>query len=87
MAHADYDGSTLRIVGHNKAAKVALAGESWESDVVLNRAEIARVESKPPSRLVNGWAKVYTVDGRTFQVHFRHKQAADLDRLVAALGA
>lgn len=87
MSEAEYDGRTLTLRGKNKAAKVALAGEEWRSDVVLDRTAVASVGVKEPSRLVNGRATINTTDGRSFVLHFRHKQGDDLRALVAALGA
>lgn len=86
MAHAEWDGATLKLIGHIKASKVAIAGQGWEGDVLVTPAAIASLESKEPSRMVNGWVKIRTTDGRKLQMNFRHKQAADLEALVAAVG-
>jgi hypothetical protein len=86
MAHAEWDGVTLKLIGHNKASKVAIAGDGWESDALVTPDGILSLESKTPSRMVNGWVKIRTTDGRKLQMNFRHKQAEDLAALVSAVG-
>lgn len=84
MIDVDFDGTTLRVHGRNKAARVALNGEDHEQDVVLDRGSIERVELKSASALVNGNLRV-TAGGRTYQMHFRKKQAADFEALAGQL--
>lgn len=89
MAHADWDGTTLTIVGHNRAARMAIAGESWEQDVVLTRDQIATVTHSKPNAvvgsMVNGRVTITTTAGLKHVVHFRKKTFGDLDALVAVL--
>ena len=95
MVEAEWDGQTLRMRGSNKASHYALAGftsdpESGmpvrhEGDVVVERADIASVDIKDASRLTNGCLTITTRAGRTFQMHFRRKQAGDFVALAQAL--
>ena len=91
MVHVDFDGTTLNIVGHNKMAKIALAGQSWDQPLVLERNQVADVKVKQPNAfmftLVNGRIDLFTTDGRRIQLHFRRKQRKDLQGLAAALTA
>lgn len=84
MIEVDFDGQTLRVRGKNKASRVALAGEDHDSDVVLSREQIERVELKPASMLVNGNLRV-TGAGKTYKLHFRKKQSTDFEQLAQAL--
>ena len=91
MVHVDFDGTTLNIVGHNKMSKIALAGQSWDQPLILNRSEIVNVIVKQPNAIaimfINGRIDLFTTDGRRIQLHFRRKQRADLQGLAAALTA
>lgn len=87
MIEADFDGTTLRVRGKNKAARVALAGENHDQDVVLSREQIASAEIKDAGMMTNGNLRVRSVDGKTYQLHFRKKQADGMKQLAAALGA
>jgi len=85
MIDVDYDGQVLRVHGRNKAARVALAGQDHEDDVIIPREQIAEVSLKGASALTNGNLKVRTTDGRKVQMHFRKKQAEDFQALAAQL--
>ena len=89
MVHVDFDGTTLNIVGHNKMSKIALAGQSWDQPLILERNQVADVKVKQPNAfmfmLVNGRIDLFTTDGRRIQLHFRRKQRTDLQGLAAAL--
>lgn len=87
MVEVEFDGQTLRARGTNKAARVALAGEDHEQDVVLPRDQIQQVNLKPASMLVNGNLRVTSTAGKTYQLHFRKKQTADFEQLAQALNA
>lgn len=88
MAEADYDGTTLRLRGTNKAGRIALAGaDHADGEVVLTRTEITDAHLKPASLLVNGNLRITATDGRKFQFHFRKKQAAAVSELARALDA
>ena len=91
MVHVDFDGTTLNIVGHNKMSKIALAGQSWDQPLILNRSEIVNVIVKQPNAIaimfINGRIDLFTTDGRRIQLHFRRKQRADLQGLAVALTA
>jgi hypothetical protein len=87
MTEVDFDGQTLRVHGKNKPARIALAGEDHDQDVVLTREQIQRVELKDASRMVNGNLRVHTTGGKTYQLHFRRKQAEGFRALAEALGA
>lgn len=87
MIRAEYDGARLCLDGTNRAAQVALRGpEAGQGPLILPVEDIAAVELKAASVLANGKMVVTTRDGRRYQAHFRRKQQADWDRLVAALG-
>lgn len=87
MIDATFDGATLTVHAKNKAARVALLGENHvDGDLVLRREQIAGVRLKEASMLVNGNLRVDTVDGKTFQLHFRKKQAEGFSKLAADLG-
>jgi hypothetical protein len=86
MIEADFDGQTLRVHGKNKPARIALAGEEHERDVVLTREQIERVDLKDASMMVNGNLRVHTNAGKTYQLQFRRKRADDFRKLAAALG-
>lgn len=85
MIEASWDGETLRVVGRNKAARMALSGENHGEDVVVTRGHIASVAFKPASALVNGKITVTTIGGQSYQLHFRKKQQAGMDELAVAL--
>lgn len=88
MAEAEFDGTTLRMRGTNKAGQLALAGaEHTAGDVVLSRGEITDAHLKPASMLVNGNLRITAADGRRFQFHFRKKHAAGVTELARALDA
>lgn len=88
MVEADFDGEILRMRGTNKAGRVALAGaEHADGDVVLPRAAISDVALKGASMLVNGNLRVTAADGKKYQLHFRKKQASEMEALAQALGA
>lgn len=87
MVEADFDGSTLRMRGSNKAARVALAGEDHEHDVVLTREQVASADLKDAGMMTNGNLRIRSADGKTYQLHFRKKQADGMKALAAALGA
>lgn len=84
----DYDGQTLRVHGRNKAARIALAGiDHDEGDVVVPLEQVAAVDFKDASMLVNGNLKVTTTAGATYQLHFRRKQADEFRELAGRLHA
>jgi hypothetical protein len=86
MTDVSWDGSTLRVHGKNKAARVALAGQDHATDVVIPRDRITAVTIKDANMLVNGNLRV-TADGKTYQLHFRRKQAEDFRALAESLQA
>lgn len=81
-----WDGTTLRIRGSNKAARVALAGRDHDQDVVLPRSEIAEARLKNANPLTNGNLIIRTSEGRKYQLHFRRKHQQDFERLAEELG-
>ena len=85
MIEAEYDGATLRVRGKNKPARIALAGQDHEGDVVIPADQIAEVTLKDASVMVNGNLRVSTVAGKTYQLHFRKKQAKDFRALADQL--
>jgi hypothetical protein len=85
MIDVDYDGATLRVRGKNKPARVALAGEDHDQEVVIPRERIADVSLKDAGRMTNGNLKVSTTDGRRYQLHFVRKHAEDFRQLADAL--
>jgi hypothetical protein len=85
MIDASWDGETLRVHAHNKAASVALQGKNRGEDVVVTRDHIAAVAFKPAGALVNGKVTVTTVQGAAYQLHFRRKQQPGMDELAVAL--
>ena len=89
MVTIDYDGHAINIVGTNKMSKIALAGQSWDQPLILERNQVADVKVKQPNAfmfmLVNGRIDLFTTDGRRIQLHFRRKQRADLQGLAEAL--
>lgn len=85
MIEAAWDGETLRVHGKNRPARIALAGEDHDRDVVLPREQIASVDLKDASMLGNGNLRVHTVGGKTYQLHFRRKQADGFRQLADAL--
>jgi len=85
MVDAEYDGATLTMRGHNKAARIALAGRDHATDVMIPRDRITAVDLKPASMLVNGTVTVHTVDGGKHVLHFRKKQAPGIVTLCEAL--
>lgn len=74
LIDVDYDGQQLRVHGRNKAARIALAGQDHENDVVVAVSDIERVDFRDANALVNGAVVVHTRDGRKYQLHFRRKQ-------------
>ena len=70
-------------------SKIALAGQSWDQPLILERNQVADVKVKQPNAfmfmLVNGRIDLFTTDGRRIQLHFRRKQRKDLQGLAAAL--
>lgn len=78
---------TLTVHGRNKAARIALAGEDHERDVVVPIADIAELKMRTAGRMVNGSLVVTTTTGRKYQLHFRHKHNADFAALDAAIRA
>lgn len=88
MVEVEWDGDTLTATGTNKASQVALAGaEHAAGPVVVPAANIARVEVKSASALVNGRVTVHTHDGARYVLHFRRKQADAFTELARALSA
>jgi hypothetical protein len=87
MIDAKYDGTTLTVHGHNKAARIALAGADHDRDVSIPRDQIANVDWKGASMLKNGRLTVHTTDGRTVVLHFRKKQTDAFSPLRDALTA
>lgn len=85
MIEATWDGETLRVVGKNRAARIALSGENHAEDVVVTKGHISSVGFKAASALVNGKVTITTVAGQTYQLHFRKKQQAGMDELAVAL--
>lgn len=88
MVEVDWDGETLRARGTNKVSQVALRGPNADlGDVVLTRSEMASVDFKDASRMVNGQIKVTAATGEGYQLHFRRKQAEPFRWLARELGA
>lgn len=87
MTEVQWDGVTLRAHGKNKAARVALAGEDHEQDVIVTRDWIASVGYRKAGRMTNGRVDVRTVDGKRYQLHFRRKQREGFEALARDLGA
>ena len=86
MVQADWDGSTLVVRGTNKAGRVALLGEDHAAgEVSIRGGDIARVELKDASRLVNGNLVVHTTAGRKYQLHFRRKSQEEFTALRESL--
>lgn len=54
-------------------------------ELVLPAGTFRVIQVKQPSRLLNGRIVIQTDAGRKYQLHFRRKQADDLNRLAAAL--
>jgi hypothetical protein len=87
MIDVQWDGQTLRVKGKNKAARIALAGENHEQDIVVSRDEIASVKFRDANTLANGNLDVRTEAGQRYQLHFRKKQRDDFRALAQELGA
>lgn len=87
MIDAFWDGQTLRVHAHNKAASIALQGENRGEDVVVTADHLASVAFKPANALVNGKITVTTVGGTSYQLHFRKKHQAGMSELARALQA
>ncbi len=85
MTEVAWDGQTLRVHGKNKPARVALSGEDHGADVVVTREEIASVDLKDAGMMSNGNLRVRTTSGKTYQLHFRKKQADGFHALAAEL--
>jgi hypothetical protein len=88
MIDAEWDGQTLTVTGSNKAARVALRGEQHgDGPLVVSKEDLALVDFKDASMMVNGKITVTTRDGAKHQLHFRKKQAGDFRTLADALTA
>jgi hypothetical protein len=61
--------------------------EASTSDLVLRREDIAGVELKDASMLVNGKLTIITTDGNRHMLHFRRKQRDGFHALADALRA
>jgi len=61
--------------------------EASANDLVLRREEMAEVELKDASMLVNGRLTIITTDGNRHILHFRRKQRDDFHALAEALRA
>jgi hypothetical protein len=77
MIDVQADAELIRVHGKTKAARIALAGQDHETDVVIPRADIETVTFKGANPVVNGNLIITTIAGRKFQLHFRRKQQAD----------
>lgn len=86
MIEVEYDGQTLTAEGTNKQAQIALRGQERKlGPVVLDLSEIASVEFKQASPVINGNVIVHAADGKKYQLHFRRKsreQFAELARVL-----
>lgn len=89
MVEVDWDGTTLRARGTNKAAHTALRGQDHtEGDLVLTSQQIASVTFKGANALVNGNVTITPTDSRRrYVLHFRRKQQEQFAALAADLGA
>lgn len=86
MIEVTLDGETLTVEGTNKPARIALRGIDHDAGpVVLNREQIASVEHKKASALVNGKVTVKTATGEKYDLHFRKKSNDEFEQLAAAL--
>lgn len=86
LVEATWDGVTLRARGTNKAGHVALLGvDKDQPEAVIPVTDMASVELKDASRLVNGNLIIKTTGGKKYQLHYRRKSADDFHALHAAI--
>lgn len=98
MVEVELTDTELRAKGTNKASHAALVtaeelaaatvekDEAWKDVVVIPRGDIAAVENKRASALVNGRVTVTTAGGRQVQLHYRKKSNDDFAQLADQLG-
>lgn len=81
-----FDGSTLVVTPANKATAFALLGQQLKERVlVLHRTQVVGVQYHPPSALTNGNLTLTTLQGESYQLHFRKKHDVDLWRELAGM--
>ena len=70
--HVQYDEHTgvLRARGTNKAAQIALRGQQHaEGELVLPVSDLATVQLRPATRMVNGRLDLHAADGSRYRLH------------------
>jgi hypothetical protein len=86
MITVSWDGATLRVHGKNKMARVGLSGADHAEDVLVTRGQMADVQFKAASMLMNGAVTIRTDQGRKYILHFRRKQQPAFAQLAQSLG-
>lgn len=86
MIEVTLTDDALTVEGTTKPARMALRGQDHDAGpLVIPRTQIAGVDHKRASALVNGSVVVQTVDGGRYVLHFRKKSQDDFAALAAAL--
>lgn len=86
MCQVEYDGRQVVARGTNKASQVALRGQQHaEGDLVVPVGQVASVELREATRLVNGRVTVRTREGAKYLLHFRRKHAEGFRQLAEQL--
>jgi hypothetical protein len=86
MIEVTLTDDSLTIEGTTKPARIALRGQQHgDGPVVVPRGDIAQVEHKAASALVNGKVRVQTKAGEKYDLHFRKKSQDEFAALAEAL--